>query len=584
MNLSTRSSGILLPLFSLPGTKDAGALGRYARRFADFLARAGQSWWQMLPINPIDRSFSPYASVSAFAGEPLYLDLEDLVEQDLLDADDLNGYLNDTGSDRPDYPAAQNFRRKMLQKAFVRFRENKGGEKFRCQQDRFSEENADWLNDFVLYSALADKFGSPDWSGWPEEYRFHEDLVRPDGSYSDRLVSDSDLLGAAEQAKFIQLVFDVQWTEFKSYCNTHGIYLLGDVPIYVGRSGADTWAHRELFQIDRNGNLLRIAGVPGDSFNPKGQRWNMPLYDWDRHAATGFQWWLARMTRTLKRFDAVRLDHFIGFYNYYSFPADENLPPDETRITDEKGITYEKGWIPGPQEKLFDVLFEKLPKEAFLAEDLGVMNAGVHQLRNHYHLPGMGVLQFSFDNSQIKNPIKRWPENFVVCTGTHDTPPILAWLTSLEKGGPKNPYWPNFIKVWKVLKKFQKKSERIRINYRKNPQWSSQLSNGWHWSESNWEEEQELLFGIPQRPIPMRPEIANLKKAVLRSVLNSRGNIALFPLQDILGLGGETRINFPGHDGGNWLWRVRSALLTDQVADETAALTRKAKRTSDSRQ
>lgn len=598
MDLSTRSSGILLPLFSLPGTKDAGALGRGARNFADFLARAGQSWWQMLPINPIDQSFSPYASVSAFAGEPLYLDLEDLAKQELLDLDDLKDFFCSEESHRVDYPSARSFRRQMLRKAFERFTNQTGGEKYRRHQERFIQKNSDWLADFVLYSALSEKFQTPVWSKWPKEFRRHEDLVRSDGSYSDRVISDPDLRRAIDYALFEQLVFDVQWREFKQYCNDRKIFLLGDVPIYVGKAGSDTWAHRELFQIDPDGQLLRVAGVPGDSFNPTGQRWNMPLYDWKRHEENGFKWWLARMTKTLERFDAVRLDHFIGFYNYYSFPADENLPPDETQITDEKGRTYEKGWVPGPQEKLFDVLFANLPKESFLAEDLGVMNAGVHQLRNHYDLPGMAVLQFSFDNIDIKNPIKRWPKNFVVCTGTHDTAPVLAWLTSLEKGGPKNPYGPNFIKVWKVLRKYQKKSERFRTNYRKifkrpgqflngdsmtdKPITSGNVlakySQGWYWSAPNEKEEHELLFGIPQHPIAMRPEILHLKKAVLRSVLNSQGNIALFPLQDILGLGGEHRINFPGLDGGNWLWRVPQSLLTNRVADETAALTRKAKR------
>ncbi|MDO5580738.1 MAG: 4-alpha-glucanotransferase [Planctomycetia bacterium] len=578
MSLMNRTSGILLPIFSLPGTKYTGALGRNARSFADFLACSGQNWWQLLPINPIDYVFSPYSSCSAFAGEPLYLDLEEFIDEGLLDPEDLANYLDDSDSEntgKVDYSAAQKARWPLQRKAFARFREKKGGEKYRSQLDSFREENRFWLPDFMLYQAISMKFRTPAWSNWPEEYRNYSLWIDSDKNFTDRVHQEKDILEYTEYSEFQQLVFEVQWQAFKQYCNERHIELLGDVPIYVGQASSDTWAHRDLFQINEKGHLYRVAGVPGDSFNPDGQRWNSPLYQWNQHEETGFQWWIDRMKQTLKRFDAVRLDHFIGFYNYYSFPG-EAAGPEEPLEDGDPG--YEKGWKAGPQHRLFDTLFSHFPRESFIAEDLGVMNSGVHNLRDHYSLPGMEVLQFSFDWNRTDDPTRNWRPNSVVCTGTHDTVPIIAWIAGLEKGGPHPAFGPLFTNVWKIIRNYQREEEKKDPDFQAQPELYREEVEGWRYSASNPEEEKDLLFGIPDRAIPIREDIHALKKALIRMVMNSAGNTALFPLQDILGLGAETRMNFPGRSGGNWSWRLKKSEINENIQNEVLQLTREANR------
>ncbi len=577
MFLNTRASGVLLPLFSLPGIKYVGSLGRPARRFLDFLVSSGQSWWQMLPINPIDFVNSPYSSFSAFAGEPLYIDLEDLVQQDLLDTEDLLGFENVENTDRADYASARRIRSGLYRKAFERFQTGRGGDKYRVVLDAFRQDNRKWLSDYILFYALSNMFQTPSWYEWPKEFRYYNDLVSDvDGQWSDRILSNSALRQQIDYAEFKQLLFDVQWREFKQECNQHGISLLGDVPIYVGHSSADTWAHHSLFQMDRDGQVERVAGVPGgDNFGDKGQCWNSPLYNWQRHEATGFSWWIDRMVQTLKRFDAVRLDHFIGFYNYYSFSA--TGIDDSQERSNVQDPNYELGWAPGPQKAFFDAIFSVLPSQSFLAEDLGVMNSGVHQLRDHYRLPGMEVLQFSADWFHTNDPTWSWPTNAVVCTGTHDTQPILAWLADIEKKGPAN-QGLTFNTIWKDLLKYQKENEKFISDDTLQTERYSQMVDGWYYSVV----ESQEIQNVPNDTCPVctkiRPEIKALKNAILRCVLNSRGNVALLPMQDILGGGEEMRINYPGSPSGNWSWRLTEPELNDSLAKELLQLTQESNR------
>ena len=425
-----RSSGALAPLFSLPGVRDVGSLGRGARRFVDFLADSGQRWWQSLPVNPIDAYGSPYAGRSAFAGETLYLDLEDLRDEGLLDDADLDAAwflpndvasLNcadaalppsstpqtDARSERIDYRVAFERRRPCWRKAFERYRDGVGGAKYRALEKHFRYENGFWLDDFVLFAALSEEFGHS-WQTWPVEFRRRDAAALAE--FAEKRADELDYL------RFLQLVFDVQWNELRAYCAERNVGLFGDVPIYVGKNSADVWAFRDLFQVDLEGRTIREAGVPADDFNPEGQRWNSPLYRWERHRETDFDWWRRRMKKTLSRFDLVRLDHFIGFYNFYSFPGDgvpetvlstssktDDAPtapqkhgkaagvlkkafislfgkpreiqpcdansPKKQHIVD--GVAYEDGWEPGPQEAFFNAIFADCPREAFVAEDLG---------------------------------------------------------------------------------------------------------------------------------------------------------------------------------------------------------------------
>lgn len=632
-----RSSGALAPLFSLPGVRDVGSLGRCARRFVDFLADSGQRWWQSLPVNPIDRFGSPYAGRSAFAGETLYLDLEDLRDEGLLDDDDLaaawflpdanaspncadalNSALppsstpqTDARSERIDYRVAFQRRRPLWHKAFARYRDG-GGSKYRALESGFRDENKFWLDDFVLFAALSEEFG-PVWRDWPVEFR-----RRDAAALAEFAEKQTDEL---EYLRFLQLVFDVQWNELRARCAERGVGLFGDVPIYVGKNSADVWAFRDLFQVDLDGRTIREAGVPADDFNPDGQRWNSPLYRWERHRETDFDWWRRRMKKTLSRFDLVRLDHFIGFYNFYSFPGDgvpetvdatdaknqtetnilsqnknfdasliENLDDNSKKNQQRNrkqskaqnivdGVVYEDGWEPGPQETFFDAIFADCPREAFVAEDLGVMNAGVCALRDRYRLPGMQVFQFSFDEVKIDaktgaapNPLEKWSENYVAYTGTHDAAPILGWLADVEKYG--GGAWPSldYAGIVDVLKRYRRADDRPAaiLDGDVSPEKST--------NSTQIVDTTTPTLGVSLRCEPLPAAIAALRTATLRAVAQSPCRLAIFPIQDVLGLSNDARVNFPGVGVGNWTWRFADDALTPEICRELRKLTEESKR------
>lgn len=641
-----RSSGALAPLFSLPGVRDVGSLGRGARRFVDFLADSGQRWWQSLPVNPIDRFGSPYAGRSAFAGETLYLDLEDLRDEGLLDDADLaaawflpdaqscdaaslncanspnsgNSALppsstpqTDARSERINYRAAFERRRPCWRKAFERYRDGVGGAKYRALEKHFRYENNFWLDDYVLFAALSEEFGYA-WRDWPVEFRRRDAAALAE--FAEKRADELDYL------RFLQLVFDVQWNELRSYCAARDVGLFGDVPIYVGKNSADVWAFRDLFQVDLEGRTIREAGVPADDFNPEGQRWNSPLYRWERHRETDFDWWRRRMKKTLSRFDLVRLDHFIGFYNFYSFPGN-GVPESgdaqnadnqtQTEVSAQKnnfvtrliklltgkpkknqdvakkqikkqnivdGVAYEDGWEPGPQKAFFDAIFADCPREAFIAEDLGVMNAGVCALRDRYRLPGMQVFQFSFDDVKIDaetgvapNPLEKWSENYVAYTGTHDAAPILGWLTDVEKYG--GDAWPSldFAGIVDVLKRYRRPDDVPAAILdgdapAEAPSNSTQTADSAQPSDST-----APTLGVSLRCEPLSEQIAALRTAALRAVAESPCRLAIFPIQDVLGLSNDARVNFPGVEDGNWTWRFSDAALTPETRRELRKLT-----------
>ena len=511
MDLKQRICGVLMPLSSLPGSPFCGDLGAGARRFADFLARSGQKAWQMLPVNPIDACFSPYASVSTFAGDPIYIDLEDLVRVGLLKAEDI--------ADIPDGPigqtafnAARDIRMRRLKKAYVTFQQKQGlsqATKYNLAFERFVDENL-WVGPHALFCALGEKFGSADWTTWPEE-----GLRRADPDALRRV--QPELEKSIDFHTFLQSVFDVQWTELHDYCRNLGIGLIGDVPIYVSKDSVDTWANTKLFQLDEQGNMVRIAGVPGDSFNPDGQRWNAPLYDWDVHKAEGYSWWLHRLGNSLRRFDAIRLDHFIGFYNYFS-------------MTPEPVVGDPGYWIPGPADDFFDAVLKAFPDAQLIAEDLGVMNLGVHQLRDKYEFPGINVFQFYFDFRRNTDATEEWATNSLVCSGTHDTDTLAAWF-----------------------------DEVLADRERPEPFWDADFL---------------LEMLTPFVPPGLTVDRNTILWAILRKIMSTKGNVAMFPMQDLLGLPTGARMNFPGHAEGNWVWRLDEAFLTDELSDRLLAWTR----------
>lgn len=594
--LAHRSSGILCPLFSIPGVRDVGSLGGSVRAFIDFLARSGQTWFQMLPVNPIDEVGSPYAGRSAFAGETLYLDLADFRAQDLLDDDDLSAAWFspktvkrgdssipqiDARSERVDYQAAFARRKPCWVKAFERYRNGRGGEKFRTQKERFEQENADWLDDYAIFQTAAEVFGGFDWSRWPAEIRKRvpNEMNRFAKEYKEKI----------DYLRFLQLAFDVQWRELREYCAKQGVKLFGDVPIYVGRTSSDVWANPALFSIDEHGRAIREAGVPADSFNPDGQRWNSPIYAWEQHKATDFKWWKRRMIKTLERFDRVRLDHFIGFYNYYSFDGKEVLaqnafakkaralkrflakltsdPNKRQTYRDEQGREYERGWTPGPQEAFLDAIFSVCPKDAFIAEDLGVMTQAVCDFRDKYDLPGMRVFQFCYDRialdkktGRAPKPLDSWTENFVAYTGTHDGTPILGWLDDVKRYGGRALKNLDFNAVADTLKESRRQEDepaKIPALPEKKRSLIEKIIR-----------QDKPKMGVSTEYRALHPEVAKLRLPVLRAVANSKCAMAIYPIQDAIGLSNDSRVNYPGVGVGNWTWRLAQDQLTEKLEQE----------------
>jgi 4-alpha-glucanotransferase len=407
-----RSSGILLHPTSLPGRYGIGDLGEWAYRFADWLEAAGQSVWQILPLGPTSYGDSPYQCLSAFAGNPLLISLDRLVEDGWLTPDDLA----DVPAFSPflvDFGPVINYHNRILGLAHERF-ETRATPEQRQEYSTWAAENAYWLDDFALFTALKNSYGGRPWVEWPQG----EALRQPEALESARKRLSREI----EEQCFRQWVFFRQWAALKTYVNAKGIRLVGDIPIFVAHDSADVWANRDFFTLDEAGQPVFIAGVPPDYFSPTGQRWGNPLYHWDRLAEDGYRWWIERIRATLAVVDIVRIDHFRGFEAYWEIPASEP--------------TAVKGrWVPGPGFEFFDVvqkaLGDKLP---IIAEDLGLITPGVIELRDGLGLPGMKILQFAFGGSGGENrflPHHHEP-NSVVYTGTHDNNTTLGWWQSGE--------------------------------------------------------------------------------------------------------------------------------------------------------
>lgn len=404
-----RSSGLLMPVFSLPSVSGIGDLGPCAHRFVDFLASAGQSIWQMLPLGPPALGNSPYSSYSAFAGNPLFISLERLIDDGLLPGDyPVSATADLLANDSIDYHRIATTKRQALNVAFDRFG-NGSFPELRKQFDEFQQSNDHWLSDFVLYEALVGETQNPDWSTWSPE------LVR----------AETSALSAARQrlqtpiaaARFEQFLFDRQWKKLKQYANEQNVRLYGDMPIFVAYESVDVWRNQHLFELDDFGRPVVVAGVPPDYFSATGQMWGNPLYRWDRLEESGFAWWLDRLQQAFQSFDILRLDHFRGFESYWEIPADA-----------ENAIVG--SWKPGPQAKLFHAARERFGNVSIVAEDLGLITDDVHRLRESLQFPGMRVLQFGFDSAEDNyHRPEAWPEHCVAYTGTHDNETIAGWYS-----------------------------------------------------------------------------------------------------------------------------------------------------------
>ena len=403
-----RSSGILMPISSLPSPHGIGTLGAEARKFVDFLAAAGQSWWQILPVSPTSYGDSPYQSFSAYAGNPYFIDLDLLCEDGLLTPEEVNAVNWGADPARIDYSAIYNGRFPLLHLAMER-----GWERDVDKVKSFSVQSDTWLPDYALFMALKRHFGMKSWTEWPDE---DIRLRRPEAvqHYQKELADDIRLF------TYIQYLFFRQWEALRAYAHEKGIGIIGDLPIYVAMDSADVWADPRAFQLDERNVPAEVAGVPPDYFTADGQLWGNPLYDWDAMKADGYSWWVRRIAGASRLYDILRIDHFRGLESYWAVPYGET--------------TAKIGhWVKGPGMDLIGVLTEKFPNIQFIAEDLGYLTPEVRQLLADSGLPGMKVLQFAFDSREPSNYLPHLYSSHCVCyTGTHDNAPLSAWLQTAD--------------------------------------------------------------------------------------------------------------------------------------------------------
>ena len=489
MLLDRRRAGVLLHPTSLPSRFGIGDLGPAAFEFVDYLNRARQSLWQVLPLGPTGFGDSPYASPSAFAGNPLLIAPEPLLADGLLSQDELQE-LAALPAEQVDFGRLQPLKHRALELAFERGRDRLGP-----TLDSFRRAHADWLDDYALFSALRDEIGAA-WTDWDPPLRARDPVAL--AAARERLAT------RVEYHEFGQYLFLTQWTALRDRARQLGIAIVGDIPVFVAHDSADVWAHQHLFKLDASGQPVVVAGVPPDYFSAVGQLWGNPLYDWEAMAAEGYAWWIARFRHLLELVDLVRIDHFRGFEAAWEVPAQAT-----TAIHGE--------WVRGPGEAVFTAIGNALGggQPPVVAEDLGLITDEVRALLKATRFPGMKVLQFAFgggaDNPYL--PHNYLDPNCVVYTGTHDNDTTRGWLTTAS------------------------------------------------------EHEREHLARY------LGPESPHTAEELMRLALSSTANTAIVPLQDVLDLGSEARVNTPGAPQGNWAWRVRADQLDPSRADCLAEMT-----------
>ncbi len=406
-----RGAGILLPITSLPSKYGIGCFSKSAYEFVDWLKEAGQCYWQILPLVPTSFGDSPYQSFSTYAGNPYFISLEELIEEGILTEEECGSV--DFGEDPKDIDYEKMYlgRYPLLRKAYERSKVSENEEYL-----KFVEENSWWLKDYALFMAVKERFEGKPWTEWAEDIRLRwgnaMDYYRREQYYE------------IEFHQYLQYLFRRQWTKLKAYANENGVKIIGDIPIYVAMDSADAWARPELFQLDENNVPVAVAGCPPDGFAADGQLWGNPLYRWDYHESTGYQWWMERLGYSFKMYDVVRIDHFRGFDEYYSIPYGAKTAKTGT-------------WEKGPGIKLFNRMKEVIGEQEVIAEDLGYVTDSVRQLVRDSGFPGMKVLEFAFDSRDTGSASDYLPHNYtencVAYTGTHDNETLAGWFGSITK-------------------------------------------------------------------------------------------------------------------------------------------------------
>lgn len=482
-----RGSGILLHITSLPSSYGIGDLGPGAYRFVDFLAGSGQRYWQILPLTPTDPALgnSPYNGPSLFAGNPLLISPQLLVEEGYLSKEDIEGH-PPFPEGCVDYERVLRWRYLLLERAFERCRTWIEGERGFID---FCNQNPYWLDDYALFMALKRAFKGASWSSWPYGVRERQDLGEWEGRLSDEILKE----------KFYQFLFFTQWQTLKAYCNRRGIRIIGDLPIYPNFESADVWSNPSIFKLGEDRRPAFVAGVPPDYFSTTGQLWGNPVYNWDVLGRDGYRWWIERIGHSLKLYDIVRLDHFRGFVAYWEVRAGE-----DTAINGR--------WVKAPAMEFFTALKNHFPSLPLIAEDLGTITSDVREVMKRFGFPGMKVLLFAFGEDDPHHPYlpHNYEKDCFVYTGTHDTNTVVGW--------------------------FEKEAG---------------------------EEERERLFRYVGRKLGRK----EVNWEMIRLAMASVANLSIIPMQDILGLGEEARMNLPGSKRNNWRWRLKERWLTAEVKE-----------------
>jgi 4-alpha-glucanotransferase len=403
-----RKSGVLLPVSGIPSKYGIGTFSKQAYEFVDFLEKAGQSYWQILPLGPTGYGDSPYQSFSTFAGNPYYIDLESLIEAGYLTEGECAKYDFGDNEEFIDYEKIYLSRFKVLKQAYKK----SGIEKEQEYQD-FIQKNSYWLDDYALYMAVKNSFDGVSWSEWDEDIKLRKPAAMK--KYREQCAEEIAFY------KFQQYLFAKQWFALKEYANNKNIKIIGDIPIYVAFDSADTWANPELFQLDDTLTPVAVAGCPPDAFSATGQLWGNPLYRWDYHKKTEYAWWMKRIAYCYELYDVVRIDHFRGFDEYYSIPFGDP--------------TAEFGkWEQGPGYDIFKTMKTTLGNKAVIAEDLGFLTDSVIKLVKKTGYPGMKILQFAFDSREESDYLPHnYVANSIVYTGTHDNDTTLGWYEKLNR-------------------------------------------------------------------------------------------------------------------------------------------------------
>lgn len=411
--LNTRKSGVLFHISSLPGETGIGTMGRYAYEFVDLLSNAKQTYWQMLPICPTSYGDSPYQSFSTFAGNPYFIDFEILKNQGYLSEADYQNISWGKSKTSVDYGKLYINRRKVFKKLYKNFCTQKPEDFY-----GFCNENTFWLEDYALFMALKDANNGAAFSTWVQELRCRnpEALEQVKNQLKDEI----------EYYKMLQYFFFKQWYDLKAYANSKGIKIIGDIPIYVAGDSADVWASPALFKLDENLNPIDVAGCPPDGFSATGQLWGNPVYNWEYHKNTNYEWWKKRLSQSLRTYDVLRIDHFRGFDSFYAIPFGSN--------------TAQNGrWEQGPGIDLFNNVKQEMGEIPIIAEDLGFLTDSVKQLLKDSGFPGMKVLQFAFDSREESDYLPfRYHRNSIVYTGTHDNETIIGWSKNAGENDIRN--------------------------------------------------------------------------------------------------------------------------------------------------